>query len=960
MKPRGNDLLKAVRIALYASTSAVVALTTAPAFAQSGEAGSERLETVVVTGSRIRRVDIESASPVFSIDKVDIARSGKLTIGDLIQESPSISGAATNPSVNNGGGDGAATVSLRGLGSQRTLLLINGRRMNYADVNSIPIAMVERVDILKDGASAIYGSDAVAGVVNFVLRKDYQGIEATADYGISDADDGERKGFTLTMGHSTDRGNITVGANYNKQEPVWAGDRKFSAPALYNYFGEIEVGGSSYIPTGRFSIPRAVARNFGINCPGTGASVNVMRIPGAPGTNAETDFKCYGGGPDSYDYSLYNLELTPQERGGVFVTGSYRITDNVEAFVEGFSNKTRSRYIIAPLPLIFGQAGVNLSQNSVYNPFYDPTVDLPDATVRSGGIRMTTAGNREGFYETQSDQMTGGLRGNFADSWSWDAYASFGRVSQDSANNGYYYGPGLAQAVGPSFYDADGIARCGTPGAPIANCTPINFFGLDPSTAAGQEAIAALKALAVVSRKHYYQNMKTGGFNLTGDLFNLPAGAVSLAFGGEYRKMYSVYTPDFVSTITDPVAGTCLTFTDACASASTGELSVKEFYAEMLVPVLRDVPFAKSLNVNLGSRFSDYSAFDSTINSKIGIEWRPIDDLLFRGTIAEVFRAPTIDDLYGGSTPSADTYQDPCSGPGFSASNPACAGASAGFEQVTPQTSAVYGSNVLLKPEVGKSFTWGVVYDPSWMEGLSTSVDFWKIYLKNGLGEIGTQTIMDQCYDFGRFCDLFTRAVDGEIDYVNNTTQNIGRIDVSGIDFSIKYRLPETSFGNFRVGLDTTYFKTYNQQILQGDITTETHYAGSYFSSASAGPGNLTRWRGLGSLNWSMGDFDASWRARYIGSARFGFTAVAGDGYSVIDPTGDAANNSYRMGASTFHNLQFGYNLAPINTRFEVGVDNVGNKQPPQLWQFGFNGNTDERTYDVVGRYYWARVGVKF
>ncbi len=951
MRLTNNELLKAVRFALYAGATAAVGLSSLPVFAQSSEAGSDKLETIVVTGSRIRRVDIESASPVFSIDKADIEKSGKLTIGDLIQESPSIAGAATNPSVNNGGGSGASTVSIRGLGSQRTLLLVNGRRLAYADVNSIPISLVERIDILKDGASAIYGSDAVAGVVNFVLRKDFQGIEATADYGISDADDGERKGFSLTIGHSSDRGNLVIGANYNKTEPVWAGDRKFSSPALYNSYGDVFSYGSSFIPTGRFTIPRAAATNLGINCAGTTPTVNVMRIPGTSGASG-ADFRCYTGA-DAYDFSPYNLELTPQERGGLFMTGNYRITDNIEAYVEGFTNKTRSRYIIAPLPLIFGQAGVNLSADSVYNPF--------GVTVTTGGIRMTAAGNREGGYETLADQFSGGFRGSFGDTWQWDAGITWGRTSQDSWNNGYYLGSALAQAVGPSFIDANGVARCGTPGAIISGCTPINFFGLDPNTPEGREAMAALDDISVLVKKHSYALARGAQFNLTGELFQLPAGAVSIAVGGEYRKDYEYFQPDFVSTVTDPAAGTCLTFTDACSSPSKGELDVREFYAELLVPVLADVPFAKSLNVTLGSRYSDYSAFGDTVNSKIGIEWRPFDDLMLRGTVAEVFRAPTIGDLYGGSQASSDTYSDPCDGAGFNPNNPACIGVPPGYEQVTSQTTSVYTANPLLTPEKGKSFTWGVVYDPSWLPGLSTSIDVWKIYLKDTMSYYGTQTILNLCYAGQvEFCDLFSRNASGDIDLVSNPLSNLGRTDVSGVDFSIKYRLPETSFGNFRVGLDATYFKQYDERLVADDISTESHYAGSYFGSAFGGPGNLARWRALGSLSWSLGAFDASWRARFIGASRFGFTTVAGDGYQIVDPSNNPANNAYRMGASTFHNVQFGFNAEAINTRFEVGVDNVGNKQPPQLWQFGFNGNTDERTYDVVGRYYWARVGVKF
>lgn len=393
MRLTNNELLKAVRLALYASATAAVGLTSIPVFAQdNNEQGSERLETIVVTGSRIRRVDVESASPVFSIEKADIQKSGKLTIGDLIQESPSISGAATNPSVNNGGGSGASTVSLRGLGSQRTLLLVDGRRLAYADVNSIPINMVERIDILKDGASAIYGSDAIGGVVNFILSKNYQGLSASFDYGISDRDDGERRGFQMNLGHSSDRGSINIGATYNKQDAIGAGDRSFSNPALYNYYGTVISLGSGSVPDGRFSIRRTAAEAVGIFCPGSSTNVNVTRIHGAEGTDA-SQFRCYVGGGDNndtYNYSPFNLELTPQERGGLFVNGNYRLTDTVEAYVTAFTNKTRSRYIIAPLPLIVAQLGAPISAQSVYNPF--------GVNISSGGIRNVFGGNREGMF----------------------------------------------------------------------------------------------------------------------------------------------------------------------------------------------------------------------------------------------------------------------------------------------------------------------------------------------------------------------------------------------------------------------------------------------------------------------------------------------------------------------------------------------------------------------------------
>lgn len=961
MRQNRNELLRAVRYALYVGTAAAVGLTAAPAFAQEegGDKG-ETLETIVVTGSRIRRVDLETSSPVFVIDKSAIEKTGKLTIGDLLQEAPSIAGAATNPAVNNGGGSGAATVSLRGLGSARTLLLVNGQRVFYNDVNSIPINMVERIEILKDGASAVYGSDAIGGVVNFITRRDFQGMEASFDYGVSDRDDGERKGGSLTIGHSSDRGSLVVGVTYNRQDAVSAGDRDFANPALYNNAGDIYALGSGTIPAGRFVVSRAALTAAGLNCGGTAPTGQITRIAGRPGTSM-SDFRCYvGSGPgnDTYDYSPFNLELTPSERAGLFASGNYRISDNVEAYFEAFTNKTRSNYQLAPLPLILGaaQSGVVIDANSVYNPF--------DVTINSGGIRMSVAGNRIGNFSTQADQLNTGLRGTFGDTWNWDAGISWARTNQNSSLTGYYRKRDVADASGPSFIDANGVARCGTPGAIIANCTPINFLGLDNSTPEGRANLAALQALAVTPSNQDYSNEKIARFNLTGEIVELPAGALSVAFGGEYRKDYQYSQPDVSSLITDEL-GNCLTARDACAAASSGELSVREFYAEFFVPVLKDVFLAKSLNLTLGSRYSDYSAFGDTTNSKIGVEWRPIDDVLLRGTVAEVFRSPTISDLYSGVAPNAATYTDPCRGLTVNdprLSNPACAGLSPGFNQTTPQTSALSGSNDQLKPEEGKSFTWGVVYDPSWLEGFSTSVDVWRIYLTSTIGALGTQTILNQCFNNGRFCNLFTRDTltggAGDVEFVNDRLVNIGRIDTAGVDLSFKYRLPETSWGNFRAALDLTYLQKYNVQTLEGEISSQFNAAGSFFGSAFGGDGNYARWRGIGTVAWNMGNFDASWRMRYIGPTRFGGQSVAGDGYGIITPAGGP--QSFRTGAYTYHNVQFGYNIEPIHTTVEVGIDNLFDKQAPQLWQYGFNGNTDERTYDTVGRFYWMRAGVKF
>jgi len=961
MKLGVKNLSSAVRLAL--SLGAVIAVgASSTAFAQdTGTQGAanqpaqkktQTLQTVVVTGSRIRRVDLETSNPVVVIDRAQIQRTGKVTLGDLVQQLPEIAGAATNPAVNNGGGDGASTVSLRGLGSARTLLLLDGHRVLYQDLNSIPIDMIERVEVLKDGASAVYGSDAIGGVVNFITRKNYQGAQLTYNYGESDRSDGARQGFSLVAGNTSDKGSITFGVNYNKQDKISAGNRKFANPALYNYFGSIFPLGSSYIPNGRYVIPRSVAAANGANCAGTGANVSVTRVGGTPGTSG-SNFRCYvgsGAGNDTYNYQPYNLEMTPAERGGIFATGNYQLTDSVQAYFTAFTQKTRSNYQLAPLPLIFGaNSGVVLSKDSIYNPF--------GVNVSSGGFRDVLGGNRIGNYQTQADQINAGLRGSFGQStWQWDAGVVWARTTQSTSQTGYFFKSALAAATGPSYIDANGQPACGTALNPIANCTPVNLF----NPAATQ---ATLNGLRVTPSSNSYSTLKTFYASANGELFNLPAGTVSASVGAEYRKYTSSLTPDFVSLITNPNAGTCQTSTDACRAAQSGSLNVKELYTELFVPVLADMPFVKSLNVTLGSRYSKYSAAGTATNSRIGLEYRPIADLLLRSTADQVFRAPTIGDLYGGVSPSADTYKDPCSGVGYSAGNPACTGVAPGFVQGTQQTNALYGSNVNLKPEKGKSISYGFVYDPHFVPGLSVSVDAWHIFLNDTLGALGTQTIINQCYTTGRYCSLFTRNPQtGDIENVNNTTQNIGRIDVSGVDFGFNYKLPETNYGNFLVSLNSTYLQRYNRKGVAGLVSTQYNQAGTYTSSANGGDGNYARLRSLAALRWSLGDWDASLRTRYVSSVRFGDNVVTPGGYNTIAIQSNPATaiQSFRTGGYALTDMQIGYQIKPWNMRLDFGVDNLFDRQPPVLWQYGFNGNTDERTYNTVGRYFWTRVSVKF
>ncbi|HSX62332.1 MAG TPA: TonB-dependent receptor [Tahibacter sp.] len=959
------SLPRAVRLALTApgvgAGAVLLGCFALPAAAQQPEAGSEvdKLETIVVTGSRIRRVDLETASPVFVIDKGQIEKTGKLTVGDLLQTMPTIAGGATatNGAVNNGGGTGAATIDLRGLGTARTLILVNGRRLAgpAPDVNAIPINLIERVEVLKDGASAIYGSDAIGGVVNFILRKDYQGIEFAVDYGISDADDGQRKGVTMTLGHTSDKGSLMVGVNYNKQDAVSAADRDYSAEALYLSSGSIVAGGSSRTPRGRIFLPSDLIAQF--NCPPNAAG-SVTRIPGSSGGSL-SDYKCYDPASDAFNFqAVGNLQLTPQERGSLFVVGNYRLSDNVEAYIEAFHNKTRAAFAIAPLPFDARNDNVLISRDNVYNPF---GIDFGRSGDNDSGnaffLRLQAIGNRRAETAVTTDQINLGLRGGFGDtSWQWDANFTYGHFSQFRQFGGYIFQPALSAAVGPSFIDANGVPTCGTPTAPIAGCVPVNPFN-------PEETPEAFSLLEAPYRTNTLFVQREAEVNANGELFELPAGVVSLAVGASYRKEYQRFTPDFLTTSLPPDFTNCQLSQETCTSPIVGGFDVKELYGEAFIPVLRDVAFAKALNLTIGTRYSKYSTFGNSTNSKLGIEWRPLDDVLLRGTIAEVFRAPTISNLFAAPASNAPTFRDPCIG----VTSPV--GANANIDRACEnvprdgsfggppngQTTGLVAGNPNLKPEQGKAFTWGVVYDPSWLEGLSTSVDLWRFALNDNISALDVNTVALQCFTAGNLCDFIHRfEADGQVFYIDQPTLNLGRLDAKGVDFSIKYRLPETPIGTFRVGLDATYTMQFNQLIrdTQGNATGTIYAAGQFNRQL----GNYARLRGLGTLNWELGNFDASWTARYIHGFDLGTLRPGGD-----SADGTIPNVVVGYGASTYHNLQFGYQIEPINARIELGVDNAFDKQPPILFQNNVtNGNTDPVTFDTVGRYYFARFSVKF
>ena len=978
-----TKLSAAVRLALSLGAVIAVGATATSAFAQdtSAQQGTQdqnngkpkTLQTITVTGSHIRRVDVETSNPVVTIDSSAIRSSGKLTLGDLVQSLPAVTGGNITPQVNNGGGSGAATVGLRGLGAQRTLILIDGHRIipaasnGFVDINSIPTDMVERIEVLTDGASAVYGSDAIGGVINVITKKNYNGASVSAQYGESGHGDGASKAYTASFGHTSDKWDIMGGVGYNQTDGILASRRKFSKNSVSISGGPTSsggytpvhsfVGGSSFGQFGRIQVPASLQGQNGF--PNCGA---VALNAGAAGTSG-SDYHCFGNS-DKYNYASVNLIDTPQKRTSIWVKGDYKFGDHVTAYVEGYHNKTNASFQLAPA-LLGTDYGLVIPANNPYNIFGVP-YDGADNNFR---LRAVSIGNRQANSKTTSDQWDGGVRGDFDifnQNWTWDLNINYGRSAQD-----------LATLNLPNVATINQDLACTSA---ADGCTPLDIFNQFSAATA-----ATLKNAAAPAYSNTLTTQRVYSLDANGGLFDLPAGTVQLAAGLDYRINTTSSHIDPLLTI-DPATGNC-TLGSQCSSPLSGSYNVKEIYTELFVPVLANLPGVQSLNVTIGDRYSKYSDVGSANNTKFAIEYKPIADVLLRGTVAKVFRAPSIADVYGSPVSDAPLLKsDPCDG--ATVANPACVGVplNGSFvdqdvalgQQIKGLISGSKYAGIPLKAEQGKSFDFGVVYSPSYVEGLSLSADFWHIYLNDTISSLGAQTVLNMCYSgVTTFCPLITRYTSGpnagQINQIIEPTANLGSTTTGGIDFSTRYRLPHFSFGDFVVGIDATYLKYYDQETAPGTASNVTYhdaghlapYGSPQASTCPSGGGIclFPRWRGSTFLNWNWGNWTASWRTRYVGRFQNGSLSPSQDTHPIANNGGGAPIDGqiFKYGATVYHDISLGYNIEPYHTRVDVGINNLSDKQPPFLYANNtLNANTDPTDFDLIGRYYYARVTLTF
>lgn len=950
------------------------------------------LEVIKVTGSMIRSVDIEQAQPIVTITAADIQRQGFATLGQLLQNLTS----ASTPDISKsepfeaGPDVGGSYIDLRNLGAPRTLVLIDGKRMGtsyngMANLDTIPASIIDHIDVLADGASAVYGSDAIAGVVNVITKKDFNGAQVDAYEGkFVPHGDGTQGQYGVTFGKSTARGSIMFSAQYEKQDAIGAGRRSYSAYPFTDRFplnGLSSLGayGQFYNPDGSMSV---------LNTGGDPRNINDYHMMMSPTYAADGRVTDLG---DTYNYSNQMTLQSATSMKNLFMQGHYNLSDDLTASFSASFNQDRNTANMGGLPLTTSSL-VSLQHPEYNNPmlssqsYYNPTNADGQTPTDLAFQRYVVELPRLNVNKSENFRFNVGLDGYFnlgEHQFNWDAYYFDTRYAGTILNTGNFSLPRLANALGPSFMASNGTVECGTPDSVIAGCVPLNVLA-----GPGGYSASMLDYVGINTYERYGSSEKGPQIDVSGEIFSLPAGGVNLAMGLSHRSIYGYDTPDAPSSegLTTNLAG----------QPTRGGYNVNEAYAEFNVPVLKEMPMAQMLSVDVASRFSHYNNFGSTHNNQYKITWKPIEDLLVRASYGSGFRAPTVGDLYGGVTTTYPGYVDPCdvsyglarynttvarncaSGvggqPGLSQAALNAAGLSSlygnGFAQeqapnmlvTSPGASPVYepftqGGNARLRPETSKSAQLGFVYSPSYLQGFNATVDWFSYKVRNVISYISPNEVLYNCYalSIAADCNLFQRtsANHYQVSGLFMGEENQGYLSTAGYDVGLSYALPKFSFGDFKLKSQSTYYTRNDSQ----------QYAGAPISHNNGLYGNW-RLRSNFTIDWEYRNFGAQWTLRYYSPLK---ETCYNEQYSAFPCTlpkyyqaGVGITPMTQVPSVTFNDAQVHWK-APWGGVIAMGVNNVFNRVAPYF--YGSNGSDSAYSYNAsydYGRFVYLRYTQKF
>ena len=985
-----------------------IAMAASPGFAQntddvliSDEPGTT--EGIVVTGSRLRvNPNLEGAAPVLTVDEELLESRGIVRVEDLVNVLPQVFAGQAGEVAN--GASGTASLNLRGLGAVRTLTLINGRRLPYgsssfspSNLDIIPAQLIERVDILTGGASAVYGSDAVGGVANFILKRDFEGVELDAQGGFQQTGndvpffnnvlaaanqpvtgpitDGAEYAFTGIIGTNTadGRGNVTLFANYERREAITQNNRAFSGCTVGTASGD-----SSF---------------EGVGCVG---SAN-FRLFGGPGgfvfQEEDGEIVDFQGGPaQTFNFGARNFFQRPSERFNLFATGYYELNDNVELFAElSYLDNFSDAQIAETASFGIGAYSINCD-----NPFIQDTPgqdltdifgcsddDIEDGTIVDGitaSHRNVEGGPRNSRLENSAFRIISGLRGGFDDGvWGYELFGQYSETSDVSTSTNDFVVSNLQQAF-LAREDDDGNVVCIDPSG---GCVPYNPFQRndDGSSRITQEQTEFIQGVGIVIGDT--SQLVIGG-NLQANLgdygLRSPFSEDGIGFlvGVEYREDRLNSIPDEISR----VPGGGFTGVGGADLPVSGAVEVYEAFAELQVPLVTDRPFFEELSVTGQYRYSDYTANGNGVTNPftthtygVGATYAPIRALTFRGQYQRAVRAPNVIELYTGQDTGLPNLNsagnnaagvqlfDPCASDNPIASLEACARTGVTADQygsildvISGQTQAITGGNPNLDPESSDTYTFGGIFEPDFIPGLTVSVDYFDITVDDFISAgLGAQVILDNCLATGdeAFCSLINRADSGTLAAgtfgvgFQATNVNIAQLDTSGIDAQVTYRTDIGALGGLSFQYAATFLDEFNFVPFPGGDAIE---CAGFSDNACVQPVN-PEYRHIAALTW-----DSSFDLRTIVTWRH-FGAV--DAFPGVAEQPEEIDNNFD--AINYLDLAFFINANDMVT-LRGGVLNVLNEIPPVAASAGpalGNGNTYPTIYDTA-RQFFAGINLRF
>lgn len=885
----------------------------APPVTPEEEAGSV-VETVVV-GRRDTPVDATSTSPVTVISADSLERSGAATIDDYFPRIPAISFQGVNGAQNNGG-YGAVFADLRNLNFNRTVTLVNGRRFvlsgittdEAVDLNTIPVSLIDHVEVLRDGSEPEYGADSVAGVINIVLRHDFTGLRATATAGVSTRGDAATRDLSLTVGRQFGPAHLTLDVSHSERDPLLQSRRGFARNPIVD---------AAIAPDGSLLIERGSSATVG------GHAVTESGVDDL--VTAPDESRPFDPATDGYDFAESQYLLAGQNRTTVTFLGDVDLGEHLTAFTEVLYARRLSRTLLPPQSLgLAGTArypeGFVIPAGNPFN-FYDEDVTLQRvlAEVRS----LDTRTRAETF------RVVAGLQGDLFGA-EWKLSYNHGQVRQRFATRNAVDLTRVLNSV------SDDAAACDLG----EGCVPADYFGPGSLSPAAADYIR----YTAIGRSAYDQDVISG--EIERPFLTLPAGQWKVTIGAEHDVERGRVTPDAVTLAGDQAGSD--------AAPTNGRIVSDAAYLDLDLPILPQTGAIGAVRADLGARYSRYSYFGHFPTYRAALSWQPVGDLRLRATIGAARRVPALTEAFGGSTSSFLAVDDPCDSASGETDNPvvaancAAAGAGSGFSQASPLIAVANGGSTALRPERSHNFTAGAILTPRFAPGLTVIADYYRIRIRDAidsLADTNPDFIPDQCYETpdgtSPFCGLITRTPSGpsagQISRIFAPDANLGEIFTDGMDIGVTYH---RQVGRVALSLDWQNALLFNYLIRETPGSEQEQYAGTFPGLNFVG--SYPRWRSVVTVGGDIDRFHLEYIGRYIGGA------------DVLDE--DPAETPFTHARAIY------YQDVEASIRFEqglqiaVGVTNLTDRRPPTLVDGATN--TDVAVYDTIGRTLFIRATI--